>query len=78
MELKKGILHTLGKGQLKSHADAWGDDTNSSVALSAREQLLRRELNCISSIASDSFFCVGVWPSKLLIDRESESETQVL
>ena len=60
------------------HADAWGDDTDSSLALSALEQLLRRELNCISSIASDSFFCLGVRPSKLLIDRGSESRTQVL
>ena len=37
-------------------------------------------IQCMYSniIASDSFFCVGVRPSKLLIDRESESGTQVL
>ena len=61
-------------GTTEIHADAWDDD---SLALSAREQLLRRELNCIASIASKSFFCVGVRPSKLLIDSESESGTQV-
>ena len=66
------------KKKLKSHTDARGDDADSSLAFISKRTTISRVLNCISSIASDSFFCVGVQPSKLLIDRESESGTQVL
>ena len=34
---------------MEIQADAWGDDTDSSVVLSAREQLLRRLLHQIVS-----------------------------
>ena len=48
-----------GTGQLKSTLiDGVMRQTACSLALSAKEQLLRRELSCISSIASDSFFGV--------------------
>ena len=59
IEFAASDTQSPGKEQLHEiHADAWGDNTDSSLVLSAKEQLLRKELNCISCIGSDSFFCV--------------------
>ena len=47
-------------------------------ALSAVELVLRSELNCNASIESDSFFWFGLLPFSEVIDKVSQSETQLL
>ena len=47
-------------------------------ALSAVEHVLRSELNCNASIESDSFFRFGLLSSSEVIDKVSQSATQLL
>ena len=49
-----------------------------NLALSAVELVLRSELTCNASIESDSFFWFGLLSLSELIDKVSQSATQLL
>ena len=51
---------------------------DNNLALSAVELVLRCELNCSDSMESDSFFWFGLLSFSELIDKVSQSATQLL
>lgn len=60
------------------HAEAWGEEMDNNRALSAVELVLMSELNCNASIESDSFFWFGLLSFSEVIDKVSQSATQLL
>ena len=54
------------------------EEMDNNHTLSAVELVLRSELNCNASIESDSFFWFGLLSFSEVIDKMSQSATQLL
>ena len=68
----------LTDGTTEIHAEAWGNEMDNNLALSAVELVPRSELNCNSQWCLIVSFWLGLLSFSELTDKVSQSATQLL